>query len=216
MRLYSYFRSTAAYRVRIALELKGIAHEIVPVNLSSGEQRSRHFLNENPQGLVPALKLDCGTVIAQSTAILEWLEERFPETPLYSQDLLARAQQRALCQHIACDIHPLNNLRVLRYLGDTLEQPQDRINDWYTHWVQQGFIALEDAVKKQTGEFSLGKSPGMLEVFLVPQLFNARRFNIDLSPFPAIRALDTLCQNLSAFAKAHPVAQIDAPAEPRR
>lgn len=215
MKLFSYFRSTAAYRVRIALGLKGVDHDIVSINLSAGEQRSEAYLKNNPQGLVPALLLDCGSVIAQSTAILEWLEESHPNPALYPAAALARAQQRALCQHIACDIHPLNNLRVLRYLEHELEQTPEQVSQWYAHWIQQGFTALEDAVAKQSGPFSLGESPGMLEVFLIPQLFNARRFNVSIDAFPSLQALDERCQTLTAFAGAHPLAQPDTPEELR-
>jgi maleylacetoacetate isomerase len=215
MKLFSYFRSTAAYRVRIALGLKGVDHEIVAVNLAAGEQRSEAFLKRNPQGLVPALQLDCGSVIAQSGAILEWLEESYPEPALYGPTALARAGQRALCQHIACDIHPLNNLRVLRYLENELERTSEQRSQWYAHWIQQGFVAIEDAVAKQSGPFSLGETPGMFEVFLIPQLFNARRFNVNIDAFPLLQALDERCQARKAFADAHPLNQPDTPEELR-
>ena len=215
MELFSYFRSSAAYRVRIALGLKGIAHAIRPVNLVAGEQRDAAYLENNPQGLVPALRLDSGAVIAQSMAILEWLEEAYPRPALYPAESLARAQYRALCQHIASDIHPLNNLRVLRYLRDDLQQPQAVIDRWYAHWIHTGFHAIESAVATTQGAFSLGQEPGMLEVMLVPQVYNARRFNVDLSAFPAIIDLDARCQALAAFAQAHPSLQPDTPASER-
>jgi maleylacetoacetate isomerase len=211
MELYSYFRSSAAYRVRIALELKGLEHTIVPVNLSTDQQRAQHYLLNNPQGLVPALTLDSGETLAQSGAILEWLEETHTDVPLYPRDPVQKAQHRALCQHIACDIHPLNNLRVLRYLSGPLALDSEQVNGWYAHWITLGFKAIEDAIETFASDFSLGEHPGMLEVFLIPQVYNAYRFNIDLSPFPQIVALDERCQHLPAFSKAHPSNQIDFP-----
>lgn len=211
MQLFSYYRSSAAYRVRIALRLKGLAHEVIAVNLASGEQRRDLFLSNNPQGLVPALRLDSGEVIGQSTAILEWLEECHPTPPLYPTKPLERARQRALCQHIACDIHPLNNLRVLRYLGDELALDKPTVDRWYAHWIQRGFAAIEPAVTDFDGDFSLGNEPGMLELMIVPQVYNARRFAVDLAAFPAICALDARCAELSAFSEAHPSLQEDAP-----
>ena len=216
MQLFSYYRSSAAYRVRIALELKGIQYGITPVNIATGEQRSAGYLADNPQGLVPSLKLDSGAVISQSLAILEWLEEAQPQHPLYPHSQLQRAQYRALCQHIACDIHPLNNLRVLSYLRDELQQPQQSVDRWYAHWIQSGFRAIEAAVQSHPGRFSLDADPGMLEVMLVPQVYNARRFHVDLTDFPGIVALDARCQLIDAFAKAHPLAQPDAPETERR
>ncbi|MDP5054042.1 MAG: maleylacetoacetate isomerase, partial [Congregibacter sp.] len=213
MELYSYFRSSAAYRVRIALGLKDLPHTIIPVNISTGQQRQEDYLQRNPQGLVPALRLNSGEVLAQSGAILEWLEETYPHPALYPQDPIQRAQHRALCQHIACDIHPLNNLRVLRYLRGTLNLPQSQVDDWYTHWIETGFAALERVISEFSTEFSLGAAPGMLEIFLIPQVFNAYRFNVDLTPFPGIVALDVRCQKLPAFVAAHPSRQPDTPAE---
>ncbi|EAQ98484.1 maleylacetoacetate isomerase [Congregibacter litoralis] len=215
MKLYSFFRSTAAYRVRIALGLKKLEHEIAPVDLIAGQQRSATFLGENPQGLVPALVLDSGKTLAQSGAILEWLEETHPDPPLYPEGALARAQTRALCQHIACDIHPLNNLRVLRYLNDPLELEQSAVDDWYAHWIHRGFTPLEKAVGEFPEAFSLGDRPGMLEIFLIPQVFNAYRFKVDLTAFPNIAALDKRCQQLTAFHHAHPSRQVDTPQEER-
>jgi maleylacetoacetate isomerase len=197
--------------VRIALGLKGIACESVPVSLKEQAHRGDGFLATNPQGLVPALRTDSGEIIAQSTAILEWLEERYPDPPLYPGSSIARAQHRALCQHIACDIHPLNNLRVLRYLKGPLEQTQESVNTWYAHWISEGFRALEIAAAGLPA-FSLGDRPGMFEVMLVPQMFNARRFEVDLDRFPALCALDARCAGLEAFATAHPYRQEDAPA----
>ncbi|WOJ93262.1 maleylacetoacetate isomerase [Congregibacter variabilis] len=215
MELHSYFRSSAAYRVRIALEIKGLEHQIIPIDLTTGQQRGEDYLISNPQGLVPALTLDSGDTLAQSGAILEWLEETHPSPPLYPQNPILKAQHRALCQHIACDIHPLNNLRVLRYLGGTLGLKKDQIDDWYAHWINLGFTAIESALGDFAGNFSLTENPGMFEVFLIPQVYNAYRFQVDLSPFPGIVALDKRCQRLPAFAKAHPSAQPDSPSEAR-
>jgi maleylacetoacetate isomerase len=210
VKLYSYYRSSAAYRVRIALGLKGVAFSTVPVNLVGGEQRGS-YLDTNPQGLVPALELDDGTVLTQSTAIIEWLEESHPTPALLPAYPAARARIRALCQHIACDIHPLNNLRVLFYLRDEAAQDAEAVSRWYAHWVREGFCALEQAVTDFEGAFSLGDKPGMFEAFLVPQLYNANRWNVAVDDFPRIQALDTRCQQLDAFLHAHPDRQPDTP-----
>jgi len=208
MKLYAYFRSSSSYRLRIALNLKGLAHEIVPVNLVAGEQRGEAYRAINPQGLVPAL--DTGDAqLVQSTAILEWLEEQYPDPPLYPADALARARVRGLCQHIACEIQPLNNLGVLGYLRETLGQDESAVNRWYAHWVTRGFESLEAAAP--AGGFFGGAAPGMAEVFLVPQLYNARRFAVDLAPFPRLVAIGARCADLDAFARAHPDRQPDAP-----
>lgn len=212
MKLFTYFRSSASYRVRIGLGLKGVARTDLPVNLVANEQQSPDYRNHNQQGLVPALMLDSGEVIGQSTAILEWLEETHPEPPLYPRDAVARARMRAWCQHIACDMHPLNNLRVLRYLKSTLGQSQEVIDTWYAHWIHTGFATLEPVVAKLGGRFSLGDRPGMLEVFIVPQVYNARRFAVDLEDYEAIRDLEARCLRLDAFREAHPDHQPDTPA----
>jgi maleylacetoacetate isomerase len=211
MKLYSYWRSSAAYRVRIALGLKGINYSTAPINLASGDQRGDTYLHRNPQGLVPALELDDGTLLTQSGAILEWLEETHPDPALYPRDALARAHCRALCQHIACDIHPLNNLRVLAYLRDDLGQEQQAIAHWYAHWIQRGFSALEAAAAAQETRFSLGDRPGMFELMLVPQIYNARRFKVPLDAFPTLVARDAECALVPAFAAAAPGKQPDAP-----
>lgn len=215
MELYSFFRSSAAYRVRIALGLKNLEHSVVPVDITAGEQHGAAYREHNAQGLVPALKLNNGEVLAQSGAILEWLEEVHPHPPLYPEDAFGRAQHRALCLHIACDIHPLNNLRILHYLDDSLKLDARKIDQWYAHWIQLGFRAIEDAVQQLEGPFSLGNKPGMLEVYLVPQVFNAKRFHVDLESFPGITALDKRCESLPAFFKAHPSLQVDTPQEER-
>jgi maleylacetoacetate isomerase len=211
MDLYSYFRSSASYRVRIALQLKGVTCNYRPINLVENEQMSEEYRARNTQGLVPALVLDSGDVIGQSVAILEWLEESHPEPSLYPQDPIERAQMRSLCQHIACDVHPLNNLRVLRYLKDRLGQSQDSIGEWYAHWVHTGFDTLEPLVAAMPAPFSLGDRPGMLEVMIVPQVYNARRFEVLLEDYPAICGLDERCASLDAFARAHPSRQPDTP-----
>ncbi len=208
MQLYSYFRSSAAYRVRIALNLKGVDHGVIPVNLVAGEQRSDSYRRHNPQGLVPTLVTGDQT-LTQSTAILEWLEEEYPEPALYPRDALQRATVRALCQLVACDIHPLNNLRVLKYLKGELGLSEDTVRLWYAHWVIEGFTALEPRLPEQA--FVNGEAPGMAEIFIVPQIYNAERFAVALGDFPRIRALRDRCEVLPAFQKAHPDAQQDAP-----
>lgn len=211
MRLYGYYRSTAAYRVRIALGIKGIAAEAVAVNLVDAQQRRAEYLDKNPQGLVPALELGSGDVLSQSTAILEWLEETHPEPRLYPEDPIARARCRALCQHIACDIHPLNNLRVLKYLRGPLEQSQEDVDRWYAHWVSTGFVALERELAAADTALSMGDQPGMMEIFLIPQIYNARRFLVPLDEYPALVERDRLCQQHAAFSAAHPDSQPDSP-----
>lgn len=215
MRLYAYYRSSAAYRVRIALGLKGLAAEIRPVDIAANEQAGDEFRRRNPQGLVPVLETDDGACLSQSVAILEWLEETAPDPALYPRTTLERARYRALCQHIASDIHPLNNLRVLRYLGGTLGQSQAAINAWYAHWITLGFTALEQEVAGWRGACSLGELPGMFEVMLVPQLYNARRFSVPTESFPALVDLDARCAELPAFRAAHPHRQPDTPEDLR-
>ncbi|MHA7816346.1 MAG: maleylacetoacetate isomerase [Pseudohaliea sp.] len=208
VKLYGYFRSSSSYRLRIALNLKGLAYDTVPVNLVAGEQRGEDYRAINPQGLVPLL--DTGSErLVQSTAILEWLEEQYPQPPLYPADALARARVRGLCQHIACEIQPLNNLGVLRYLRNTLGEDEDAVNRWYAHWVTRGFESLE-AEAPADGFFG-ADTPAMVEVFLVPQLYNARRFAVDLAPFPRLVAIDERCRGHDAFGRAHPDRQPDAP-----
>lgn len=206
MRLHSYFRSSAAFRVRIALNLKGVDYDIVPVNLLEGQHRARPYLDVNPQGLVPALELDDGQILVQSPAILEWLEERHPEPRLYPTDPVARARLRALCFHIACDVHPLDNLRVLKYLGDELGADEPARNVWYQHWIRLAFTAVEPAV---VGPFCAGSEPSMADVYLVPQIFNALRFRFDMAPFPRLSAVYQQALQQPAFARAHPDRQPD-------
>lgn len=210
MELYSYFRSTAAYRVRIALNLKGIDYRLTPVNLLKDEQKSDWYLAVNPMGLVPALRLDDGTVLSQSTAILEWLEETSPELPLLPADPLQRSRIRALANIIACDIHPLNNLRVLQHLVGVLEVSEGAKKEWYHHWIQLGFGALEQQMAD--GAYTAGDGLSMADVYLVPQVFNALRFDMAMSPYPKIMSVYERCNELDAFIKAHPDHQQDNPA----
>jgi maleylpyruvate isomerase len=207
LRLYSYFRSSAAFRVRIALELKGIAYQTVPVNLLEGEQHGAAYRARNPQGLVPALELADGRLLTQSLAILEWLEAAHPQPALLPADAFERARIRALCALVACDIHPLNNLRVLSYLEQRLALDQATRDSWYHHWLGEGFAAIE----AQLGEapFVAGETPGMAEALLVPQVFNAHRFRFDMRPFPRLDALYQRCLVLEPFQRAHPQAQPD-------
>ncbi|MEM9760175.1 MAG: maleylacetoacetate isomerase [Pseudomonadota bacterium] len=215
MQLYSYYRSSASYRIRIALNLKGLGFELVPVDLVAREQKSDAYRRINSQSLVPTLVRDDGVSLSQSVAILEWLEEQYPEPALYPEDPEARAQHRALCLQIACDIHPLNNLRVLRYITGTLGSDDEALQSWYAHWIQLEFTTLEAKIAALVSPFSLGERPGMFEAFLIPQIYNARRFSIDLSDFPALVALDARCAPLHSFAAAHPHRQPDTPEELR-
>jgi len=212
MRLYTYFRSSAAYRVRIALNLKGVDYEAVPVHLvrDGGQQKKPEYLALNPQGLVPALEVD-GKVLTQSLAIIEYLDETHPNPPLLPADPLGRARVRAIAQAIACDIHPVNNLRVLQYLGNRLGQDQAAKDEWYRHWVQTGLQAVESllAGDAATGSFCHGDQPGLADCCLVPQVFNAKRFNCDLSALPTIMAITQRCESLAAFSLAAPANQPD-------
>ena len=207
MRLYTYFRSSAAYRVRIALNLKGLAYERSPVNLLKGDQTQLKYLALNPQGRVPALVVDATTLI-QSPAILEYLEETYLTPPLLPSSAEARAQVRAACALIACDIHPLNNVGVLRYLKRQLGLDQAKIDNWYRHWVVEGFAALEHLL--QLGPFAFGAQPTLGDVYLIPQVYNARRLNVSLQAYPKIAAVDAHCRDIPAFAEASPERQSDA------
>ncbi|MEQ9463862.1 MAG: maleylacetoacetate isomerase [Haliea sp.] len=204
MKLYDYFRSSAAFRLRIALNLKGLAYESVAVNLVTNEQRDAGFLALNPQGLVPALATGDGELLTQSVAILEWLEEEYPEPPLLPQDALGRARVRAMVQAIACDIHPLNNLRVLRYLVNELGVSEDAKLAWYHHWIALGFAALEQQVGGEC--YCFGDAPSLADACLLPQMYNARRFGQDLQPYPRLQAIAAHLEQLPAFAAASPEA----------
>ena len=204
MILYGFASSSASFRVRIALAVKNMRATQVSVKLSEGEHRRADYLRLNPQGFVPALRLDDGRMLTQSGAIIEYLEETIPAPRLLPADPAERAEVRALCQLIACDVHPLNNLRVRKYLEGTLRLDQNARDTWYRHWVQQGFDALEQFLARTAGRFSVGDAPSMADVYLVPQVFNARRFATDLAPYPRIVAIDAACRELPAFAGAAP------------
>lgn len=212
MKLYGYFRSSASYRVRIALNLKGLPHETVPVHLvrGGGEQFDPGYLQLNPQAQVPAL-VDDEVVITQSMAVVEYLEEIYPTPPLLPSDAGARARVRALCQVVACDIHPLNNLRVLHYLSGNLGLDETAKMRWYRHWVREGLAALEALLNRHpmTGTFCHGERPTMADLFLVPQIYNARRFNCPVQDYPTIVRIDANCRALPAFQAAAPEAQPD-------
>ncbi|HVH03521.1 MAG TPA: maleylacetoacetate isomerase [Amaricoccus sp.] len=209
MTLYGYFRSSAAHRVRIALALKGIAFDTAPVHLRRGDQQSEAYRRLNPQGLVPALEAD-GLVLTQSLAIVEWLDETRPEPPLLPADPGARARARAFALAIACDIHPLQNLRVLRHLKRAFGQEQDGLDAWCRHWVGDGLAACERLLDREPpAEFAFGDAPGLAEICLVPQMVSADRFGVDLAPVPRLRALREACDRLPAFEAAHPSRQPD-------
>lgn len=207
MRLYTYFRSSAAYRVRIALNLKGVAYESVPVNLLKGEQQGEAYAAVNPHGRVPSLDVG-GTIITQSPAILDYLDEVHPEPPLLPMGALNRARVRAVASLIGCDIHPLNNLCVLRYLKHQLGHEQADVDAWYAHWIRQGFDAVEGMI--EPGPYAFGDRVSLADVYLVPQVFNARRFNIPLDAYPKIAAVDAACAAHKAFQNAAPGNQPDA------
>jgi len=209
--LYGYWRSSAAYRVRIALNLKGLDYEYVAVDLLAGAERQPDYLRRNPQGLVPTL-IDGTHTLTQSLAICEYLEERHPTPALLPSTPAARARVRALAQAVACEIHPLNNLRVLKHLVDTLAVSEEQKLAWYRHWVHEGFAGIERmlAESEATGRFCHGDAPTLADVCLVPQVYNAERFGCDLSPFPTIARINAACLELEAFAAARPERQPDA------
>lgn len=211
MKYYSYFRSSAAYRVRIALNLKGVDYEQVPVNLAKAQQRAQAYLSRNPQGLVPALELADGTVLSQSIAILEWLEDTYPTPALYPADATKRALMRSFCLNIACDVHPLNNLSVLTYLRDVLGADPQQVAAWYSHWVYRVFDAAEQQVATGTGKFCFGEAPSMADCLLIPQMYNALRFEVDVTAYPTLSAIYTHCTALPAFEAADPARQADNP-----
>ena len=213
MKLYTYFRSSAAYRVRIGLNLKALDYEAVPIHLlkEGGQQLQEAYRNVNPSALVPALE-DEGCTLTQSLAILEYLDEAHPAIPLMPADALGRARVRGLALTIACDIHPIANLRVLRYLLGPLGLSEAQKNTWYEHWVSTGLAALEAHLVRDggTGRFCHGDAPTIADCCLVPQVFNAQRANIDMTPYPTIMRVNATCLESPAFAAAHPSQQPDA------
>lgn len=210
MKLYSYFRSSAAYRLRIALNLKGLDYEYVPVNLLKAEQKSDNYLRLNPQGLVPAMELPGGVTLGQSVALLEWLDETHPEPPLLPTEPLARARVRSLVGSIACDTHPICNMAVTEYLKSHFDAGQADIVDWYSTWMHRGFAAIETVLAGNDSACAFGEQPGLADVYLVPQIYNARRFEIDLGPFPHIVRVVDHCNTLPAFIAAAPDNQPDS------
>jgi maleylpyruvate isomerase len=210
VKLYGYFRSSAAYRVRIALNLKGVAHEHTFVHLlrDGGWQTTPEYLARNPQGLVPALELDGGDVLTQSLAIIEYLDEVHPEPPLVPGDAVMRARVRAIAQAVACDIHPLNNLRVLKYLRHEMGQSKEAVDAWYRRWIVTGFAAIETMIGDDG--YCISGQVTLADVCLVPQIFNARRYEIDLAPYPRLGKVEAVCGDIPAFAGAHPDQQPDA------
>jgi maleylpyruvate isomerase len=213
MKLYTFFRSSASYRVRIALNLKGLEYEQVPIHLrrGGGEQFSATYKAINPQSLVPALE-DDGRVLIQSLAIMEYLEERYPKPPLLPADPADRALVRSMALVIACEVHPIQNLRVLNHLKDRHKQSDDDVNQWARHWIELGLAALEPMIHAapQHGKFCFGDTPTLADICLVPQLANGRRFGCDLTRFPGLARIEANCNALAAFAKAAPDKQPDA------
>ncbi|HEX7386344.1 MAG TPA: maleylacetoacetate isomerase [Castellaniella sp.] len=212
LKLYSYFRSSAAYRVRIALALKGLDFTLVPIHLlkNGGEQHSADYLRLNPEGLVPSLEED-GKILTQSLAIIEYLDETHGPRSLLPHDPRARARARALALQVACDIHPLNNLRVLRWLAHEMKVEKPIRDTWYRHWIEVGFDALESSLQSSdTGLCCYGDTPTLADCCLIPQVYNARRYEMDLTRWPTIQRIDAHCNTLSAFQAARPEVQVDA------
>lgn len=207
--LYDYYRSSAAYRVRIALNIKGVDYESRPVNLLENAQKSDEYRALNPQGFVPLLEID-GHRLVQSMAIMGFLDQKVPTNPLLPAAAEARAHVLSLALTVACDIHPLNNLRVLKYLKDTFDVDQSARESWYRHWVVEGLCALEALANARAGDFLFGNTPTMADVCLVPQLYNARRFDVPLDDYPTLVRADENASRLEAFAAAHPDRQEQA------
>ena len=210
MKLYGFFRSSAAFRVRIALNLKGLAYDSVSIHLRRNDQAKPDYGSVNPQGLVPALEID-GHTLTQSLAIIEYLDEIHPDPPLLPQAPADRARVRALAEIVACDIHPVNNLRVLRYLVHSFGRDEADIAAWFNHWIFTGFEAIEALLVSdaRTGAFCHGERPGLADVALVPQVVNAERYKLDMSPFPTIARIFEGCMKLPPFQAAHPDSQPD-------
>ena len=211
MQLYTYYRSTSSYRVRIALALKGLDYQALPVNLiaaSGGEHRQAPYLALNPQGRVPALRTDDGQLLIQSPAIIEYLDERYPQVPLLSKDLAARAHERGVAALIGCDVHPLHNVSVLNKLRQ-LGHDETQVAEWIAHWISQGLAAVEQLIGD--AGYCFGDEPGLADVYLIPQLYAAQRFNIALDAYPRISRVAALAATHPAFITAHPANQPDTP-----
>jgi maleylacetoacetate isomerase len=213
--LYSFYRASAAYRARIALNLKGLPYDLKPVDLAHGGGADPAYRRLNPQGIVPTM-LDGDVRLTQSLAIMEYLEERYPEPPLLPEDPEGRARVRALALAVACEMHPLNNVRVLNYLVRDLGLSEADKFKWYRHWIAQGLSALEVMVADKAGTYCHGDKPTMADVCLVPQMYNARRYECDIAPYPMLRRIDQACNALPAFRTAHPSRQVDADEETKR
>lgn len=211
-RMHGFFRSGTSHRLRIALNLKGLDYETLTVSLRKGEHRTEAFLALNPQGLVPAFESDDDGVLTQSPAIIEYLEERYPDPPLLPKAMGDRVRVRAMAAAVGCDIHPINNLRVLNALRQQFGADEEAIKVWTGTWIHAGFKAIEallpEAVAK--GGFAFGDRPGLVECYLIPQVYSARRFEVDLTAYPKIVALDAACEDMDAFKRAHPDVQPDA------
>ena len=211
LQLYTYYRSVAAHRVRIALNYKGIAYCSVFIDLESAAHLNDDYLKLNPQGLVPALETDDGILISQSVAILEWLEELHPQPPLLPGDPLQRALVRSAVNSIVCDIHPLNNMSVTNYLQASLGSSPEEVQQWYQQWIYRGFDGIERTLESQSGACCFGDEPGMADVCLIPQVYNALRFKVPMEAYPNIMRVWEHCNGLHAFQLAHPDAQPDTP-----
>ncbi|NIE76441.1 maleylacetoacetate isomerase [Pantoea sp. Ap-967] len=210
MELYTYYRSTSSYRVRIALALKGLGYQALPVNLLKGEQRGAEYVALNPQGRVPALRTDEGELLLQSPAIIEYLEEVYPQPALLPAAPALRARVRGVAAIIGCDVHPLHNVSVLNQLRQ-LGHDEAQVNQWIAHWISQGLAAVEALIGDQG--FCFGEQPGLADVYLIPQVYAAERFTIDLGGYPRIRRVAALAAGHPAFASAHPSCQVDTPAQ---
>jgi maleylacetoacetate isomerase len=210
VKLYTYFRSSAAFRVRIALNLKGLSYEPVFVHLAKGEHRKPDYAKVNPQALVPTLELEDGARLNQSLAIIEYLDEVHPNPALLPKEAKARARVRSLSELIACEIHPLNNLRVLQHLKRALGQSEEQVNAWYRHWIGDGLAKVEAELAGSKSKFCHGDSPTMADCCLVPQIFNAKRYHCELAPYPTTMRVFDACMKLEAFDRAQPSKQPDA------
>jgi len=209
VKLYTYFRSSAAFRVRIALNVKDLRYESLFVHLAKGEHRRPEYAKVNPQGLLPTLELDDGIRLNQSLAIIEYLEDKYPRPPLLPSDAVGKARVRGLAALVACEIHPLNNLRVLQHLKRSLGQSEDQVNAWYRHWIADGLAKLEAQLDPKA-KFAYGDAPTMADCCLVPQIFNAKRYDCDLAPYPTTMRVFEQCMRLEAFDRAQPAKQPDA------